>query len=137
MGIFQNDAPPPLYVPDLTKPAGATVDVDGNVTCVTCGSKLPVARADVVGQGYRCPACSAKAEIAALTGGPSDVSANLSASDRKALRLSGWKLIGPGVLAIIAGGVLIPFAGPRLCGSLIFGGGGSCALGLMRMRAAR
>jgi hypothetical protein len=86
--------------------------------------------------GYRCPACSAKAEIAALTGEPSDISANLSASDRKALRLAGWEPIGAGLLAIIAGAVLIrPPA--RGCAAPSSSEAGAAAPWLMRMRAAR
>jgi hypothetical protein len=138
MGMFQDDKGPPLFVPNLDKPAGAVVDADGNVACVTCQTRLPVAKADVVGQGYRCPPCTAKADLAKLTGGPSDVAANLSSSDRDAMRAFAWKWIGVGVLAI-AGGVLIYAAiGPlRFAGYLIFAGIGLCAFGATRLNAAR
>jgi len=137
MGIYRDDAPPPLFVPDLTPPAGAAVDADGHVTCLACGVKLPLSKADVVGLGYRCLACTEKAELAALTAGASDVAVNLSAGDRKALRRAGWKLIAPGVLAIVAGIAVAAFASARPAGYLIFGGIGSCMLGFWRMRAAR
>lgn len=51
MALFDNGDPPPLYVPDLSKPAGAQVDAQGNVTCIQCQRTLPLAQADVVGQG--------------------------------------------------------------------------------------
>ena len=35
MSMFgHGNDPPPLYVPDLTKPAGAAIDADGKVTCI-------------------------------------------------------------------------------------------------------
>jgi hypothetical protein len=138
MGMFQNDRAPELFVPDLTKPAGATVDADGNVTCVTCHAKLPQAKADVVGLGYRCPACTAKAELAQLTGGPSDIDANLTSSDRGALRAFGWKAIGLGV-ALLGGGVAVyAFAGPVRFGSyLIVAGIGSIIVGGLRIANAK
>lgn len=136
MGMFddRNDAPP-LYVPDLTKPAGAAVDAEGNVTCINCGAKLPLARADVVGQGYRCAPCTAKAELAALSGGPADVAANLSLDDRRGLRSAGAAMIIPGVLMIVGGVVTIPFL-RRLPVYLIVAGIASCGAGVARMRAA-
>ena len=138
MGIFQDDRPPELFVPDLTRPAGVTVDADGNVACVTCGSRLPVAKADVVGQGYRCPACSAKADLAKLTGGPSDIAANLSDDDRRGMRAFAARFIGLGVL-MIAGGIMgYAVVGPlRLFSYLIVAGLGSIIFGVMRYTAAR
>lgn len=138
MGIFQDDRPPELFVPDLTKPAGAAIDAAGNVACITCGTRLPVAKADVVGQGYRCPACSAKADLARLTGGPSDIDANLSAADRSGMRAFGLKFIGLGVLMM--GGGIVGYAaiGPlRLFGYLIAAGFGSMVFGITRYTAAR
>jgi len=138
MGIFQDDQPPELFVPDLTRPAGATVDADGNVACVTCGTKLPVARADVVGQGYRCPPCSAKADLAKLTGGPSDIDANLSASDRAGMRAFGAKFIGLGALMMVGGVLGYVAIGPlRVFGYLVVGGLGFLVFGITRYTAAR
>jgi len=137
MGLFQDDRAPELFVPDLTKPAGAAVDAAGNVTCVTCGTQLPVAKADVVGQGYRCPPCTAKADLARLTGGPSDIAANLSAADRDGMRAFGLKFIGLGVL-MIAGGVLGYAAiGPlRAFSYLVVAGLGTMVFGITRYTAA-
>jgi hypothetical protein len=55
------DRPRPLYVPDLSRPAGADVDGHGEVACVVCGNHVNVMDADVVGKGYRCATCSALA----------------------------------------------------------------------------
>lgn len=53
-----SDKPRPLYVPDLSRPAGADVDAHGEITCVVCGVHASVMDADVVGKGYRCERCS-------------------------------------------------------------------------------
>jgi hypothetical protein len=135
MGLFDQGDPPPLYVPDLTKPAGATVDADGKVTCIGCQTKLPLSRADVVGQGYRCAACSSKAELNALTGGPSDVGANLSVEDRRGLRRAGAAMIVPGILMILGGLIAIPYF-RRLPAYLIVAGIAGIGAGVGRMRAA-
>ena len=138
MDIFQDDRPPELFVPDLTRPAGAAIDADGNVTCVTCGTKLPVAKADVVGQGYRCPPCSAKADLAKLTGGPSDIAANLSDGDRAGMRAFGAKFIGLGILMAVGGGLGYGAIGPfRVFGYLLVAGLGSIFFGVTRYTAAR
>jgi len=138
MGIFQNDRAPELFVPDLSKPTGALVDADGNVTCVTCHATLPQAKADVVGLGYRCPACTATAELSKLTGGRSDIDANLTSGDRGALRAFGWKAIGLGV-ALVGGGLAVyAFVGPVRFGSyLIVAGIGSVMVGGFRIANAK
>jgi hypothetical protein len=56
-----SDKPRPLYVPDLSRPAGADVDAHGEVVCVVCGKHVSVMEADIVGKGYRCATCSAVA----------------------------------------------------------------------------
>jgi hypothetical protein len=56
-----SDKPRPLYVPDLSRPAGADVDAHGEVLCVVCGKHVSVMEADIVGKGYRCATCSAVA----------------------------------------------------------------------------
>jgi hypothetical protein len=125
--------PPPLFVPDLTKPAGAVLDAAGNATCVTCSARQPVARMDVVGQGYRCAACSHKAQITALTTGQDDMSANLSAGDRSSLKRSGLALIATGVAGIVGGIALLATTG---IGRYVIGAGiGSLAVGFSRLKA--
>jgi hypothetical protein len=37
-----SDKPRPLYVPDLSRPAGADVDAHGEVVCVVCGKHASV-----------------------------------------------------------------------------------------------
>jgi hypothetical protein len=136
--VFHHDDHPPLYVPDLTKPAGATVDADGNVTCVQCQAKVALSRADVVGQGYRCAPCSARAEISALSGGPSDVGANLSLSDRRGLSNAGAAMMVPGILMIIGGVILFGvLPGTRAPIYLLVGGIVSAGAGLAKMNAAK
>jgi hypothetical protein len=75
-----SDRHPPIHVPDLSKPAGAAVDARGEVACIACGRHLPVGDADIVGLGYRCPDCSAKASAA------DDEAANLPLSERSLLQ---------------------------------------------------
>src|SRR5262249_12545908 len=114
------------------------VDGDGNVTCVTCQAKLPQARADVVGLGYRCPPCTAKAELAKLTGGPSDIDANLTSDDRGALPAVGMKAIGLGVLMMGGGLAIYAFVAPvRIAMYLIVAGIGSLMLGGFRIANAK
>jgi hypothetical protein len=138
MGLFNDGQPPPLFVPDLSKPATAAVDADGNVTCIQCKTKLPLSRADVVGQGYRCPACSARAEISQLSGGPSDISANLSHADRRGMHNAGMALIVPGVLMIVGGVVLFGvIPGARLPIYLVIAGIMSAGAGLAKTSAAK
>jgi DNA-directed RNA polymerase subunit RPC12/RpoP len=53
--------PRPIYVPDLSRPAGIDIDANGQVACVHCGKRIDVGTADIVGKGYRCATCSALA----------------------------------------------------------------------------
>jgi predicted anti-sigma-YlaC factor YlaD len=70
------DRPRPLYVPDLSRPAGADVDAQGHVRCVACGASVDVTTADIVGKGYRCARCSA------LATPEDDADASLSPSEQ-------------------------------------------------------
>ena len=115
--MFSNSQLPPLFVPDLTKPAGATVDVNGNVTCIACGTQLPVAKADIVGQGYRCAPCSHRADVNALATGASDVGANLSTDDRSNMRTSGFKLMIPGIAMLARPNIRVILTGDLEWGS--------------------
>jgi len=110
MGLTDNPGPV-LHVPDMSPAPTARVSPDGTVECVACKTRLPVANADVVGQGYRCARCSAKAEVARLAGGKSDVADHLSDANRADLR----KL---GTLYLALGGV-VTFLGVALF--LVFG----------------
>jgi hypothetical protein len=65
-------APDPVVPPDLHLVKPATVDADGNVTCLWCRQPVPVASADLVGSdGYVCRPCNVKM-------GASDVPVELS-----------------------------------------------------------
>ncbi len=96
------------YVPAeaLHRPAGAAIN-DGMVTCVSCQKILPVAKADIVGMGYRCVPCSQKASIAKLTGG-GDAASHFSVNERDGLKESGSHVIWAGV-GITFLGVLMLF----------------------------
>lgn len=95
------DRPRPLFVPDLTPPPGAAVDRDGTVRCIVCDTRVSFYDADLVGQGYRCPRCSALAT-------PEDnVDASLKPSEkalvpdvptRKRLVITGCCLVVVGVI---------------------------------------
>ena len=138
MGVFDpRSNTPELFVPDLSRPAGAAVDADGNVACITCGTRLPAAQADIVGQGYRCAPCSARAQIEALAYGRGDAAANLSQHDRANLSASGKQLIVVGIAAMIGGAALLAIGLPRSGGFVFVGGAASCSVGFARVRAAR
>ena len=53
--------PRPLRIPDLSRPPGADIDAEGFVTCQTCGARIDVMTADVIGEGYQCARCTALA----------------------------------------------------------------------------
>jgi len=86
----------------LRKPAQAVVDAGGNVTCVVCRASVPLAKADVVGMGYRCVPCSHRAELAKLTGG-GDAASHFSASERAGLSSSGTQLMWLGIGVLVLG----------------------------------
>jgi hypothetical protein len=119
------------------KPAGAAVGDDGTVACVTCRQRLPLAQADIVGQGYRCPRCSQHASVAALAGGASDASAHLDDALREGLHRSGVQLLVAG-LAIVALSIIIVVIVQTIKAIAVFAGGiAAVSLGITRMRAAR
>jgi hypothetical protein len=125
---------PPLFVPDLSKPAGAAIDEHGNVACVTCRTRLPLARMDMVGQGYRCTPCSNKAQITSLVTGQEDISANLSSGDRTSMRKSAIGLMGLGAAGIVGGIVVVAAFG--IGRWIIAGGFGSIVVGAHRYSVA-
>jgi hypothetical protein len=95
MFIPKDDPGRPIEVPAGfdQKPAGAAVGDDGTVACVACRQRIPLANADIVGQGYRCARCSHQASVNALATGRSDVGAHLDANQRAELHASGVKLV--------------------------------------------
>jgi hypothetical protein len=107
MGMFLDDPPQPLHVPDLTKPAGAAVAADGTVACVMCGTRIALAQADVVGLGYRCAPCTRRSELHQLQMGVADNSANLHEGDRSALRAAARHYLGLGIAGVLGGLVLM------------------------------
>ena len=133
---------PDIIVPDLRKPAGSVVDAAGKVTCIACGRQLRLSRADIVGLGYRCGACTAKAQIAELDGS-ADVAANLTSEEQTRLpklmtgRQLIWLGIGCLVLAVLLwiAGVGIPlYKGIPVPVWAGIAGVGMIAIGLTRIR---
>lgn len=129
--------PPPLFVPDLTKPAGAAIDASGNVGCISCDTRLPPAKMDIVGQGYRCAPCSHRAQINMLAHGDGDVSANLSSDDRSALSSAGLKLVASGAGVTILGIVLIAATDGGFGKYVLAAGIGSLVMGFGRLSTAK
>src|SRR5690349_13342178 len=107
MGIFDEDARPVLHIPDMTPAETARVGSDGTVECVACKKRLPLAQADLVGQGYRCPQCSAKAEVNKLAGRATDVADHLSVANREDLRKRGLLYLGLGGVVLLPGFALL------------------------------
>ena len=137
MIMFGDHKDPAPYVPPeaLYKPAGAAVDAEGQVACVTCQTRVPVATADVVGMGYRCAACSHKAEIARLTGG-GDAASHFSANERQHLASAGMVTAIGGGAVILLGVALIAFARLRYGALCVVGGISMIGVGLTRRSAA-
>jgi hypothetical protein len=129
--------PPPLYIPDLSKPAGAALDEAGLAACITCKTRLPPAKLDIVGQGYRCAGCTHKAQIDMLAHGGGDVSANLSSEDRSALSSAGMKLVASGVGITLLGVVLIGATAGGFGKYVLAAGIGSLVLGFGRLSTAK
>jgi len=140
MLIPKDDPGRPIEVPEGfdQKPAGAAVGDDGTVACVGCRQRIPLDRADIVGQGYRCARCSHQASVNALVTGRSDISAHLDGDQRRALHASGVKLVVSG-LALIVLGVVVVAVIPEAIKALgvSIGGLALASLGYTRMRAAR
>lgn len=138
--MFGDDAPGPApYIPAgaLQRPAGATVDAAGQVRCVVCQTQTPLAKADVVGMGYRCAPCSHKAELALLTGG-GDGAAHFTASERKGLVESGMLVVFAGIGVMVLGLLLLVVLAPYIRWGVIalVGGGSMIGAGLARRNAA-
>ncbi len=131
-----NNHPAP-YIPAeaLQRPVGAVVDAAGQVTCVVCRATVPLAKADVVGMGYRCQPCSHRAELALLTGG-GDAASHFSQAERAGLSQSGLHLIYGGLIAMVAGVGFLGFLFLKLGVIMLVGGGAMIGTGLARRNAA-
>lgn len=95
---------------ELVEPTpAAPVPAAAEVTCVRCGAKVALADSDLCGLGYRCRACTLRAEVDELEG-KADVADHLVAADRARFAEQGKQL------AIKAGlvGALIAVAGVGL-----------------------
>jgi len=142
---FDDEAPaPPLWVPQSSwrRPAAAAIGRDGLVGCVTCGSRLGLADADVVGEGYRCVSCSRAAEISHHEG-RGDATAHLTGDERGWLRRKGQREIWLGVALAAAGLGLLglkvaigAYTPGRLWWLLLLGAIFSISIGVTRRRAA-
>ena len=74
----------------------------GTVLCIACRGKFPPSCVDIVGQGYRCTACSQRAEIERLNGG-SEAASHFTPAERERLRASGSAALWIGVGSLILG----------------------------------
>lgn len=125
------------YVPEgaLRRPEGATIDDQGLVTCVGCKMKIPVAKADIVGMGYRCQPCGVRASIDKL-GGRGDASSHLSDTERSGLRANGTMVMWGGAGTIALGGLLFLATYIRTGTAAILIGVIAIAIGFARRKAS-
>ena len=128
------DHPDP-YIPAETFRPPPAANHDNQVACVICRAMAPLAKADVVGMGYRCQACSHEAELAILTGG-GDAASHFSAAERKGLSRSGLTLVVMGALVMLLGVVLLGFLRPRWGLMTVVGGVAMMGTGWSRHQAA-
>lgn len=87
-----------LNIPTSSEPVAAA----DRVACVHCKRVVALRETDVVGLGYRCRACSDRAELGELTGAP-DVSDHLVAADRARFSAAGRRIF---VRALILSGAM-------------------------------
>ncbi len=67
--------PDPVVPPDLHLVKAVHADADGKVPCIWCGTRVPIATADMIGSdGYACASCTARGALAPLAPPPTDVS---------------------------------------------------------------
>src|SRR5215471_11286101 len=86
------------------------------VTCVHCKQVVPLAETDVVGLGYRCRACTDRAEIDEENGEP-DINDHLNAADRAQFAAWGRRLALRGLglsLLLAALGVAMLYVFPSM-----------------------
>ena len=92
----------------------APVPAGDHVACVHCGKTVARTETDLCGLGFRCRACSDKAELDELTGAKPDVADHLVAEDRARFAEQGKRLalkaLGVGALLFACGSVLLVFA---------------------------
>ena len=140
----EKDPAPPLWVPQSSwaRPPAAAVGRDGLVGCVTCGTRLAIPDADVVGEGYRCVPCSRAAEVSHHEG-RGDAAAHLTRGERGWLRRTGQREIWLGIALGVAGIGLLGFkvaigayTPGRLWWLLLLGAIFSISIGVTRRRAA-
>jgi hypothetical protein len=101
---------------------------------------ISLAQADVVGEGYRCVACSARAHVAELEGKSGGAEAHLSEPARGRLLDDGRRMAVQGVLVLLVGIVLLvilPGRQGKKIGFVTTGGGILMVVaGLAKRRAA-
>jgi hypothetical protein len=99
-----------IDVPTQTPPVAS----GEHVACVHCGKTVARTETDLCGLGFRCRACSDKAELDELTGAKPDVSDHLAPEDRVRFAAHGKRLalkaLGAGALLFAFGIVLLVFA---------------------------
>jgi DNA-directed RNA polymerase subunit RPC12/RpoP len=86
------------------------------VTCVRCGTSLPLGAADVVGTGYRCTRCTTQVEINGANDGMADVGDDLDPGLRVKLARKAKQRVWGG-LAVL-GALLAPLPIALMTGNL-------------------
>jgi len=112
------------------------VSVSKQVDCVSCGKPVAVHAADIVGNGYRCSACSANAHVGELRG-RSDAAAHLTGDERAQLKRKAQREVAGGAVAIVAGIALTVLLGLRRAWLLSLVGVGMVAKGISTWRHVR
>jgi hypothetical protein len=82
------------------------VPARATVSCVHCSRVVPLAETDVVGLGYRCRACTDRAEIGELVGRP-DVADHLDIADRARFAESARRY---GIRALVTAAAMVVIA---------------------------
>jgi len=85
------------------------------VTCVRCGCQVAFERADVVGTGYRCDACTLYAQREAADG-IDDLSDHLPAGDREELLRRKTRIVRWGTTALV-----LAIGGPAVAVGMTWG----------------
>lgn len=96
-----------------------------DVSCVRCGKLLPVAHADIVGNGYRCAPCTT---LAASLGEDAEVADNVSPEERERLAKQGKRRF---IATMSGSGAAL--AGPAAIGFAVGGPIGAAVGGLLGM----
>ena len=129
--------PPPLFVPDLTKPAGAELDADGHAACITCKARMlprgwtSSARAIAARRARTRRRSTCSRTVAAMS------ARTCPATTRSALSNAGVKMVATGAGVSVLGVVLMVATAGGFGKYVLAAGVGSLFVGFNRMSTAR